>query len=138
MNDIEKSARAELLKTVVLDQHAKIAARHEIRSLARDAENNRRPETGPQRDAIWKDAVRGRWQIRACHLARGFLRGTPYSAMEPRTGSPASAWSVWKVLVQVLPPEVAEAWTLARIQELLPKPATFQPVTATTATEAAQ
>lgn len=112
--------------TTLTDEKRKVKAA--IQALKFDADGKRRPETGPDRSQLWHDYTwRTRPQARAAHLALGFLRGTPYKAMESAC-APDNMPPLYAVLQHIHTAcgedkELAAEWTLARIQKLIEEPA---------------
>lgn len=96
----------------------------QIHTLRTDASGKRRPETGSERDQLWQSYV---WSTRplarATHLALGMLRGTPYSAMEPRNteGHGPPLYGVLKAIHTACGEDetLKAEWTLERIQKLV-------------------
>lgn len=111
------------------DEKRKVKAA--IEALKFDASGKRRPETGPERDQLWHDYTwRTRPQARAAHLALGFLRGTPYKAMEPKCAMDGAP-PLYGVLQTIHTAcgddkELIAEWTLGRIQKLVSEPAAAQ------------
>lgn len=111
------------------DEKRQVKAR--INALRFDAAGKRRPETGPERSQLWAEYIwHTRPKARAAHLALGFLRGTPYKAMEPRC-APDGAPPLYGVLQTIHAAcgddkELIAEWTLGRIQKLVSEPAAAQ------------
>jgi len=92
--------------------------RAEIQALKFGPNGERRPETGPTRHSMktyynWNT----RPEIRATNLAYGFLRGVPYSKMEPKT---ETGWQIARVLKAIHTAigddeELKAEWTLDRL-----------------------
>lgn len=96
----------------------------QIQALRLDPAGKRRPETGPERDQLWQSYVGSmRPLARAAHLALGFLRGTPYQAMEARCAedSPPPLYGVLKLIHTAFgeDEELKAEWTAKRIEKLV-------------------
>lgn len=95
----------------------------EIQALKLDEAGQRRPETGPERDRLWQSYTwLKRPLARAAHLAIGFLRGTPYRAMEPKCAQD-NLPPLYGILTAILmacgdDEDLKAEWTMARLQKL--------------------
>lgn len=82
----------------------------------------RRPETGPERDAL-RAAYQfpDRAKARATLLAYGLLQGMPYASMESRAKTPPVVNFVLQAIHDALGEDKAarSTWTLTKVQSLL-------------------
>jgi len=119
-----KHAIKNLRQTLAELTEMKRQVKAQILGLRFDASGKRRPETGPERDQLWQGYV---WSTRplarAVHLALGFLRGTPYLAMEPKCAEdgPPPLYGVLKAIQNACGDDEAlkTEWTLERLQKLV-------------------
>lgn len=119
-----KNAIQNLKQTIKTLTEKKRALRKDIHALKFTDGGERRPETGPERDALWAD-YQWRWkpQARAALLAYGLLRGKPYRDLEPgSTRNPPSIPAVFRMLREAFPADekaLMDEWTLIHIESLL-------------------
>ena len=119
-----KHAIENIRKSLANLTEQKRQVKAQIQGLKFDAAGQRHPETGPERDQLWQGYV---WSTRplarAAHLALGFLRGTPYKAMEPRCAedSPPPLYGALKAIHAACGEDesLKAEWTLERIQKLV-------------------
>jgi hypothetical protein len=121
---VKKHAIQSIRQTLATLTEQKRQVKTQIQALKFDASGNRKPETGPERDELWRSYV---WSVRplarAAHLALGFLRGTPYLAMEPKCAEddPPPLYGVLKALEKACGEDEAlkVEWTLQRLRKLV-------------------
>lgn len=123
-----KNAIQNLKQTLKTLTDKKRDLRREIHELKFTSGGERRPETGPQRDALWASYQwRGRPQARAAHIAYGLLRGLPYGVIEPvHTQKPLLPSLILATILAAFPAEekvLKDEWTMDRVTSLLSREA---------------
>lgn len=117
-----KTAIENIRKTLAELTQQKREVKSAIQALRTDAAGKRRPETGPERDSLWRGYVYStRPLARAAHLALGMLRGTPYMAMEPKTESSPPLYGILEAIHEACGEDEAlkAEWTLDRIRKIV-------------------
>lgn len=78
------------------------------------------PGSGPERSRLRNHyAANVKPQVRATWLALGFLKGIPYTSMEPKCSAPPLQWGTWKVINAALEgTPLQEEWPLERVYGL--------------------
>jgi hypothetical protein len=81
----------------------------------------RRPETGPQRAALWAEKREEGEKARYLLLAYGALRGRSYAQLEAtcREDNKPSAYRIWDAIPDHVYPELSAAWTEKNIEAWL-------------------